>query len=258
MSKWLWGAVILAIVLVAGCVGQTTCESPNVLIDSRCCLDENSNGVCDSDEAPPALKEPEATFYCGDGTCSSKEACKYDSGSDKYVSSCPDDCGTCPAFVYLTSSYLEPMEDYSYVCVGYKEGVCSEVGDNKFKIENRVGPYEAEERGVQTTVKNVGEGEAATVQSSFKCYSNDTLVLESDKDSYKGVAARDYFWDYKIKREVIDTLYPQAEGTYWHLYYLQLDIHDIEESFDLTCDVTVSSEEPSWSNTQTVEISFVK
>ena len=271
MSKWLWGAVV-AIVLVSGCIGQAgvTCDPPNVLINSKCCLDTNSNGICDSDETQ--TQEPQQTApttSCGDGTCSPEEgACSYDSASDRYRTQCTEDCGyVCPAYLYLSSSYLNLGETYSYICEGYSEDVCTKTGNNKFTIQYKTGPYDDELRGIITTVKNAGEEEAQSIKSSFKCYSGGELVIDADKESYKGITVKDYFLDQMILREVLDTLDPvsseaatsQANPKWYVPYYLHIDMHEMEKGeFDMTCDITLSSQELSWSNTQTLEISFVR
>src|SRR3989344_5081516 len=46
----LLGFIILALVLSA-CQQKTTCNKPYILVGNSCCLDENSNSICDSDES---------------------------------------------------------------------------------------------------------------------------------------------------------------------------------------------------------------
>jgi hypothetical protein len=62
---------------------QPVCNSPYILVGTSCCLDQNSNNVCDNDETivPPTPKE-----FCGDGKCQ----------TDESFSSCPEDCESSP------------------------------------------------------------------------------------------------------------------------------------------------------------------
>ncbi|MDO8511419.1 MAG: hypothetical protein Q7S55_04610 [Nanoarchaeota archaeon] len=42
-------SLILIVTFVVGCV-PTTCNQPYILVGNSCCLDQNDNGICDSDE----------------------------------------------------------------------------------------------------------------------------------------------------------------------------------------------------------------
>jgi len=50
--------MILALTLICGISGcpeaQPTCNSPYILVGTSCCLDQNSNDICDSDETAAA------------------------------------------------------------------------------------------------------------------------------------------------------------------------------------------------------------
>ena|GEM_PF-2846805 len=55
------GLFLMAVIL-AGCIGgatQPVCNEPYILVGTSCCLDQNDNGICDSEEAAPAAEEPE-------------------------------------------------------------------------------------------------------------------------------------------------------------------------------------------------------
>jgi len=43
---------------------KVTCNSPYIKVGTSCCLDQNSNKICDSDETLTQSSE-----YCGDGIC---------------------------------------------------------------------------------------------------------------------------------------------------------------------------------------------
>ncbi|MFC1723690.1 hypothetical protein ACFL0V_06115, partial [Nanoarchaeota archaeon] len=54
--------LLLIAVLIAGCTPQISCQDPATLIGNRCCLDSNSNKICDNDEdlpEPEVVSEPE-------------------------------------------------------------------------------------------------------------------------------------------------------------------------------------------------------
>jgi len=64
MDKRILLALALA-ALAAGCISQTqlACDTPYSIVEGRCCLDANGNGVCDEKEATSttttvALNEP--------------------------------------------------------------------------------------------------------------------------------------------------------------------------------------------------------
>jgi len=93
----LGGAVIFVLVLwiVLANAGnnKVVCNPPYIQVGQSCCLDENTNNVCDSDETTQqntnnqqSSSNNEPTIYCGDETCQSSESC----------SDCPSDCGDCP------------------------------------------------------------------------------------------------------------------------------------------------------------------
>jgi hypothetical protein len=52
--------VILAVIalLLAGC-SAPQCYPPNKIVDNKCCVDDDSNSVCDMDEPQPAEEEPQ-------------------------------------------------------------------------------------------------------------------------------------------------------------------------------------------------------
>ncbi|MBS3162739.1 hypothetical protein J4467_02340 [Candidatus Woesearchaeota archaeon] len=41
---------ILGLLFIAGCSNEITCNAPYILVGESCCLDSNSNSICDSDE----------------------------------------------------------------------------------------------------------------------------------------------------------------------------------------------------------------
>ena len=257
--KYLLVAAVLGVVLISGCVGQVACEAPAVTIGSKCCIDANSNKICDTDETQQKAEQPSILAKCGDGTCSTGEGCSYDSTNIKYTPKCSQDCGqACPAYIILTTGSLESEKKYSYSCTGYADGVCTATADGKFTIKNQIGPYkDTPERGFVTIIKNIGGADAKNIKSSFKCYRESEIVLSKDEDSYRGLDARDYFWDYVMKVQSAETLQPYAQNAKYYKYYLHFDIAKLEEDMVLKCSVALSAD-GGWSNVQELEITFLK
>lgn len=57
--------IVLAIVFISNSnnnsQNEVTCNSPYIKVGTSCCLDQNSNGICDSDEIPAQNKQAQAT-----------------------------------------------------------------------------------------------------------------------------------------------------------------------------------------------------
>lgn len=106
--------ILVAVVVISGCtqtgevVNQPICNDPYIAYDTGCCLDQNSNAICDSDESND---ENIQTERCGDGTCQS---------SEDYVS-CSQDC---------ESISIEDLKTNTYSAI------------RKYVPESAVGEYE--------------------------------------------------------------------------------------------------------------------
>ncbi len=77
-TKWyvIGGIIIIALVILIIYVNSNkssgpVCNSPYILVGSSCCLDSNSNSICDTDEQ--ATPTQPATPSCGDGICNGNE-----------------------------------------------------------------------------------------------------------------------------------------------------------------------------------------
>jgi len=46
-------------ILLSGCLEQASCDPPYVQVGAKCCLDSNSNSICDEDETPPVNNTPQ-------------------------------------------------------------------------------------------------------------------------------------------------------------------------------------------------------
>lgn len=42
--------LVLALILVSGCISQMTCNPPYILVGDACCLDRNDNKICDFED----------------------------------------------------------------------------------------------------------------------------------------------------------------------------------------------------------------
>jgi len=121
-SKLIYGIIVLTIIgiiLISGCVRESkketvTCNSPYIKVGTTCCLDQNSNNICDKDEAPTQTQrqEQKPQTYCGDDICQSDESC----------SSCPSDCGECapPPKKYGENQIAGCEEEYIQIGKGTK------------------------------------------------------------------------------------------------------------------------------------------
>jgi len=63
-NNYIWigiAVVVLAIVFISNSnnnsQNEVTCNSPYIKVGNSCCLDQNSNGVCDSDEQPAQTQQ---------------------------------------------------------------------------------------------------------------------------------------------------------------------------------------------------------
>ena len=99
--------LVFLVLAVSGCVQQPSgpvYNPPYIVKGYDCCLDQDSNNICDSDEEepgqpqePPQPEEPAA--YCGDAGCDPDENC----------SSCPQDCGECPVTINDTAKEIKTI-----------------------------------------------------------------------------------------------------------------------------------------------------
>ncbi|MBI4360260.1 exo-alpha-sialidase [Candidatus Micrarchaeota archaeon] len=60
-----WVAVVMLAAFLAGCLQTQTpafvCNAPYILVGTSCCLDQNGNEICDSDETKPQAPTPSAS-----------------------------------------------------------------------------------------------------------------------------------------------------------------------------------------------------
>ncbi|MBW2992755.1 hypothetical protein KY345_06070 [Candidatus Woesearchaeota archaeon] len=61
--------ILILVILLAGCAGETECESPYMKFGDSCCLDRDDNKICDSHETvqQTIIEEKEAECVVGEG-----------------------------------------------------------------------------------------------------------------------------------------------------------------------------------------------
>ena len=114
------GILVLAVIgsiFLIGCVQSSkqetvTCNPPYLKVGTSCCLDQNSNNICDKDETQIQEERQKPQTYCGDGTCQSNEGC----------STCSKDCGKCESVVITPSKKYGPNQieccEEEYISIG--------------------------------------------------------------------------------------------------------------------------------------------
>ncbi len=93
--------------LLAGCAKKTDmtdCSSPNVTLNGSCCLDKNSNSVCDITESG----------LCGNEKCEESENC----------TTCWKDCGACKKIIYIYVPRNFTLSELTYdLNTAFRDGI---------------------------------------------------------------------------------------------------------------------------------------
>lgn len=50
MKKIMLSLIVLSLILIVGCQSKPVCNKPYILVGIDCCLDQNNNAICDTDE----------------------------------------------------------------------------------------------------------------------------------------------------------------------------------------------------------------
>jgi len=108
--NWIIGISVVAVVLIIfffifNSGNKTVCNYPYIQVGENCCLDENSNRVCDNDEQS-GKEEVSRGPYCGDGICQSNEQAP--------------DCNDCKAKIRIDNlkyEILKPEGQYKELAI---------------------------------------------------------------------------------------------------------------------------------------------
>ena len=113
MKKVLFVITLLAaVIFIAGCTGgEVVCNDPYIQVGSECCLDQNSNNICDSDEggAAPTPEPPAPTIKMSDVV--DDDAVKGDANAPVTIVEWSDyECPFCARF--FSETYGEIDNEY--------------------------------------------------------------------------------------------------------------------------------------------------
>jgi hypothetical protein len=111
--------MVLLVVFASGCImGESgpVCNEPYILVGTDCCLDENSNGICDSDEIPPEPPEEEPEEPAPTEELSGTE-CVYHTDCDDNDACTTDGCvnGICMHTQNVACPSTVPIDVEAYI-----------------------------------------------------------------------------------------------------------------------------------------------
>ena len=112
--------VLILTLILSGCGNQTTCNQPYIKVGNECCLDQNSNNICDSDEAESCSDECSENSCDGYNfiSCLKQEDGCYDAvNKGKVVGACQVQC-------LDNSNCILGMECVNYKCENIEQ--CSD------------------------------------------------------------------------------------------------------------------------------------
>jgi len=114
--------ILISLMILSGCANQTTCNKPYILVGENCCLDKDSNNICDSDEVKVCSDE------CTESTCSGNDFIACEKQADgcndrvnkgKVIRACNIEC------LGDSDCHVLGMECVGYTCK-YSESQCSD------------------------------------------------------------------------------------------------------------------------------------
>ncbi len=244
MKKVFIPLLLISLVVVAsGCTSQTpTCNPPYTLKGTECCLDQNGNSICDTDEQQ--ISDNQETGTCGDGDCQSDENC----------SSCPQDCGECQ-----TPRPDLVISDWNIIS-GWEELIV-ENEKNNFSV------LPGSDALFVSTITNYGDASVNDLVENIACNirSGDYDIL--NKINYHGFQCQDSKCSYIETESILDNkgtigkkvkLFPNGQ-TILSLRFIDENAEPLVSEYTIvTCSVNVFSEEnPEISSNNNIEIHFI-
>ena len=105
--------ILALIVLISGCgeQAQPTCNPPYILVGTGCCLDQNDNNICDSDETAVAENESQTEDDEGEADENAVNESLWSKTSGYTVAECQEACN-----VWDTIGEVSSCKD---VCVNH-------------------------------------------------------------------------------------------------------------------------------------------
>lgn len=177
--------IFIIVLFVSGCIQEdpvptpdpgTACQSPKKMISGVCCFDENSNNVCDMEEAG-------CPTTCDDGNECTNDTCSADTGFECVHDVIADCCG---------NGICERLEDINNICPAdcriidmsefYYEGTPDFIEDEKFVFIHTT----ATEEAFRLFIVNITAEDELYENIRYTYYCNST-IKNSDLDSIKTV-----------------------------------------------------------------------
>lgn len=108
----------IAVLVSSGCVQQPSgpiCNPPYIIKGNDCCLDQNSNQICDTDEQQPPSVQDHCPSSCDDGDECTKDYCSavtgYECRNDLIIPCCGNDiCEPRENYIECPEDCNEPIE----------------------------------------------------------------------------------------------------------------------------------------------------
>lgn len=115
MRKIVFFVLLAIIISISGCIQEPVCEKPYIMVDYECCLDQNDNKICDSDETGNIKATESEDKICGDGECVGIEdgLCCIDCGCPDNYECVNNECISIPEEIIRKYIILESSENYS-------------------------------------------------------------------------------------------------------------------------------------------------
>lgn len=238
MNKLYTLILIFGLILVSGCTQkeEITCNPPYIKVGTECCLDVNSNNICDSDEKPTTTETITTTTSQRVGNLDVKKE----------------------FFVECKKS-------------SKNQGWCSiQTDGNKNEVTINTSSLGAQENNfaeIATWIYNRGSSDIINISYDISCDqiypTNESRVITKDGDKYKTVIPTIYFrcvgcslgCDCTPERygKVINKLKAGDETTF---RIELLGVNNFPEKADLSCKLNIYSKQPDIKHTFDLIIHF--
>jgi hypothetical protein len=248
MKKIIPFLILFSAIIISGCVQQVTCNPPYILVGTECCLDNNNNLVCDTDETTTSLATTTAITAATTVETTILETTTETTTEETTT-------------VSQRVGALDVRDNFFVVCqkASDREEWCSiESYDSTNEVTIETGSLGAQEHNfmeIATWIYNKGTSDIYDIKYEISCDQTyptyEAKVITGDNDKYKTVIPTIYFRCLGCLRgcsctpgrygQVINTLKAGDETTFRIELY---GVRDFPERADLDCDVKFYSENP--------------